>query len=64
MIKFTFLLLILFPTTIFAQDRNCTVMEDLENRKVKELKAQTLTNKIEGDIITIPVVVHILYRKY
>ncbi|MDH7448168.1 GEVED domain-containing protein [Aquimarina sp. 2201CG14-23] len=75
----TLLFCILFSVTVFTQDRNCAVMEDLENRmkldkglsermakieaftqeKVKELET---SKSIQGDIITIPVVIHILYR--
>ncbi len=72
------LLSFLFAFTITAQQRSCGTMQDLENRmqqdsglaqrmadiesftarKVQELE----TSRISGNIITIPVVVHVLYR--
>ena len=76
----TFLSLCLLTVgTIFAQERNCAAMDDLEQRlqqdpgleqrmqdienytqeKIKELGSNNIIN---GDIITIPVVVHILYN--
>jgi len=63
---------------MFAQDRTCGTMENLEIRKQNDpnlqsrmdqiesftqLKIQEMqNNKISGSIITIPVVVHVLYR--
>ena len=72
-----FILSLLFTTAMFAQDRNCSSMENLEYRmqqdpglekrmadietytqnKIQQMQA----NKIVGDIITIPVVVHVIY---
>jgi len=73
------LLLCLFTVSIFyAQERNCSSMENLEYRMQQdpELRQrmenietftqqrvqQSQTNRVDGDIITIPVVVHVLYK--
>ncbi|MBQ0788523.1 MAG: DUF5011 domain-containing protein [Oceanihabitans sp.] len=68
--------------SIFAQDRRCAAMENLEYRKqldpqleqrmteienFTQAKIQALENnssayRVDGSIITIPVVVHVLYR--
>ena len=75
----TLLFCILFSITAFTQDRNCAVMEDLENRmkldkglskRMQDIEAFTkqkvneleTSKSIQGDIITIPVVIHVLYR--
>lgn len=72
------LLLCLFTISIiFAQERNCSSMKNLEYRmqqdpglskRMNSIEAFTKqriiekqNNKIEGDIITIPVVVHVIY---
>ncbi|MGB1269388.1 MAG: M43 family zinc metalloprotease [Flavobacteriaceae bacterium] len=76
--KIVLLLCLLTVSMFFAQERNCSSMENLEYRLQKnpELKQrmndieaftqqrvqQYQTNRVEGDIITIPVVVHVLYR--
>jgi len=69
----------LFALGLFAQERHCATMGNLEYRqqqdpslvsKMAQIEAftqkkvaemQTSGNKIVGDIITIPVVVHVLY---
>ena len=74
------LLSFLFAVSIFAQERYCGTMENLELRKQQDPKLEqrmaaieaytktkvaqleASTNKIVGDVITIPVVVHVLYR--
>ncbi|MBC2843792.1 M43 family zinc metalloprotease [Winogradskyella flava] len=64
--------------SLFAQERECSTMENLEYRKqldpqlerrmeqIEEFTearvSEMQTNRIDGDIITIPVVVHVLYR--
>ena len=76
--RIVLLLCLLTVSIFFAQERNCSSMENLEYRMQKdpELKQrmenietftqqrvqQYQTNRIDGDIITIPVVVHVLYR--
>ncbi|MGH1386434.1 GEVED domain-containing protein [Kordia sp.] len=77
--KITLLFFILISFTVFAQERNCAVMQDLEHRmqtdpglskrmaKIEEFTAQkvkemSIAKSIDGDIITIPIVVHVLYR--
>ncbi len=73
-------LAILCSGILFAQERNCASMENLEYRKsidstleqkmlqIEEFTSQKMaqmnqsSQKISGDIITIPVVVHVLYR--
>lgn len=76
--KIVLLLCLLTVSIFFAQERNCSSMENLEYRMQKdpELKQrmndierftqqrieQSQTNRVDGDIITIPVVVHVLYR--
>jgi Pregnancy-associated plasma protein-A/Secretion system C-terminal sorting domain len=63
--------------SIFAQERECSTMENLEYRKqldpglesrMQQIEAYTQTkiqeletNRIDGNIITIPVVVHVIY---
>ena len=65
-------------SSLIAQERNCATMESLENRMKKNpalaqrmAEIETFTqeavknkdqNRIDGSIITIPVVVHVLYR--
>ena len=73
------LLLCLFTiSNFFAQERNCSAMENLSYRMQKdpELKQrmenieaftqqriqQYQTNRIDGSVITIPVVVHVIYN--
>ena len=64
--------------SVLAQERNCSTMENLEYRMQQdpgleqrmqqiELHTQNViqqmqSNRIDGNIITIPVVVHVLYR--
>lgn len=68
--------------SIFAQDRRCAAMENLEYRKqldpqleqrmteienftqakIQALENNSSANRVDGSIITIPVVVHVLYR--
>ncbi|WP_417201225.1 GEVED domain-containing protein [Bizionia sp.] len=73
-----FFMCFLFSIAIFAQERNCSTMENLEYRKqqdpglelrMAQIEAFTQTqiqqmenNRIDGSIITLPVVVHVLYR--
>jgi len=68
----------LFIGNIFAQERECSTMENLEYRKqlnpalesrMEQIEtftqakiAEMQTNRIDGNIITIPVVIHVLYR--
>ncbi|WP_418510494.1 GEVED domain-containing protein [Corallibacter sp.] len=70
----------LMLASVFAQERKCATMENLEQRKQQnpelERKMQeiedftqakiqqmsTEMNRIDGSIITLPVVVHVLYR--
>lgn len=68
----------LFTGSMLAQERNCSTMENLEYRKQlnpqlaqKMLEIENFTNakvvemqnsRIDGNIITLPVVVHVLYR--
>ncbi|MBR9913482.1 MAG: T9SS type A sorting domain-containing protein [Algicola sp.] len=68
----------LLVTSVFAQDRNCSSMENLEYRMQQDpnlaqrmAQIETYTqnkiqsmqqDRIDGSIITIPVVVHVLYR--
>jgi hypothetical protein len=76
--QITFLLLsFLFIGTVFAQDRNCSTMENLEYRKQQDPQLEARMQQIEdytrtriqngnmesisGNVITIPVVVHVLY---
>ncbi|WP_353777308.1 M43 family zinc metalloprotease [Winogradskyella sp. 3972H.M.0a.05] len=63
---------------VFGQERNCSTMENLEYRKqqdpdlerrMQQIETFTQTkiqqmqaNRVDGNIITIPVVVHVLYR--
>jgi len=63
--------------SLFAQERECSTMENLEYRKqldpqlerrmeqIEEFTqarvSEMQTNRIDGDIITIPVVVHVIY---
>ena len=76
--KIVLLLCLLTVSMFFAQERNCSSMENLEYRMQKdpELKQrmqdietltqqrvqQYQTNRVDGEIITIPVVVHVLYK--
>ena len=71
------LLCFLFSLATFAQQRNCSSMENLEYRKqqnplleqrMQEIEAYTQSkvqqmqeNRITGSIISIPVVVHVIY---
>ncbi|MDO6595949.1 DUF5011 domain-containing protein [Oceanihabitans sp. 2_MG-2023] len=71
------ILCFLMVFSVFAQERNCSSMENLEYRmqqdpgleqRMQEIEsytqnaiAQMQTNRIVGDIITIPVVVHVIY---
>ncbi len=64
--------------SLLAQQRECSTMENLEYRKqldpdleerMQEIEqytqnkvSQMTQNRVEGDIITIPVVVHVIYR--
>jgi len=73
-----FFMCFLFSIAIFAQERNCSTMENLEYRKqqdpglelrMAQIEAFTQTqiqqmenNRIDGSVITLPVVVHVLYR--
>ena len=68
----------LFVGNLFAQERECSTMENLEYRKqlnpalesrMEQIEtftqakiAEMQTNRIDGNIITIPVVIHVLYR--
>ncbi|MGS2725626.1 M43 family zinc metalloprotease [Psychroserpens sp. BH13MA-6] len=68
----------LLVTSVFAQDRNCSSMENLEYRMQQDpnlaqrmAQIETYTqnkiqsmqqDRIDGSVITIPVVVHVLYR--
>ena len=74
------LLSFLFAFSIYAQERKCGTMENLELRKqqdpkleermaeieaytkIKVAQLESSSNKVVGDVITIPVVVHVLYR--
>lgn len=72
------LLCVLFTGIIFAQERECSTMENLEyriqqnpnlQRTMADIEtftqakvAEMQNNRIDGNIITLPVVVHILYR--
>lgn len=72
-----FLVISLLSFTVFSQQRNCASMENLEYRMQQdpqlELRMQNIeiytqnkvqemqANRIVGDIITIPVVVHVIY---
>ena len=77
--KITLLLMcFLFVGNLFAQERECSTMENLEYRKqlnpalesrMEQIEtftqakiAEMQTNRIDGNIITIPVVIHVLYR--
>ena len=76
--KIVLLLCLLTVSVFYAQERNCSSMENLEYRMQQDpgLKQrmenietftqqrvqQYQTNRVDGDIITIPVVVHVLYR--
>ncbi|MFD1062502.1 GEVED domain-containing protein [Winogradskyella litorisediminis] len=76
--KFTLLLCFLLVGSLFAQERNCSTMENLEYRLSKNpnlarnmAQIETFTQnkvaemenqRIDGNIITLPVVVHVLYR--
>ncbi|PHS10932.1 MAG: hypothetical protein COA88_01195 [Kordia sp.] len=76
--KIVLLLCLLTTSVFFAQERNCSSMENLEYRMQQdpELKQrmeniesftqqrvqQYQTNRIDGNIITIPVVVHVIYN--
>lgn len=69
---------LLFMGSLFAQERDCSTMENLEYRKsinpnlsrnMAEIEAFTEAKlaemehgRIDGNIITLPVVVHVLYR--
>ncbi len=73
-----FFMCFLFSMAIFSQERNCSTMENLEYRKqqdpgleqrMAQIEAFTQTqiqqmanNRIDGSVITLPVVVHVLYR--
>ena len=76
--KIVLLICLLTVSVFYAQERNCSSMENLEYRMQQDpgLKQrmenietftqqrvqQYQTNRVDGDIITIPVVVHVLYR--
>ena len=73
-----FFMCFLFSMAIFSQERNCSTMENLEYRKQQDpgleqrmAQIETFTqtqiqqmanNRIDGSVITLPVVVHVLYR--
>lgn len=76
--KIVLLLCLLTTSIFFAQERNCSSMENLEYRmqqdpelrqRMQNLETLTQqrvqqyqTNRVDGEIITIPVVVHVLYK--
>lgn len=76
--KIVLLLCLFLVSTIFAQERNCSAMENLNYRMQKDpnLKQrmqnietytqqrmqQYQANRIDGSVITIPVVVHVIYN--
>jgi len=76
--KIVLLLCLLTVSVLFAQERNCSSMENLEYRMqqdpglkqrmadieafTKQKMSQNQSNKINGSIITIPVVVHVIYN--
>lgn len=76
--KLVLLLCLFVVSTLFAQERNCSAMENLNYRMQKDpnLKQrmenieaftqqrvqQYQTNRIDGSVITIPVVVHVIYN--
>lgn len=75
--KIVLFLCFLAVSFTFAQERNCASMESLERRmqadpsianRMAEIESYTqnkiqqdLTNRVDGSIITIPVVVHVIY---
>jgi len=76
--KIVLLLCLMTVSILFAQERNCSSMENLEYRMqqdpglkqrmadietfTKQKMLQNQNNKISGSIITIPVVVHVIYN--